>query len=553
MENILKEKDQKAYLRTMEQKIPVKICTSTDIIQTDKASTSSGQSTSLEVDSGNSVAAINTPETLAETNTTTVNIKKKHMETKVSSASVKDLPISYEYCIKCNNKQQKHNWKGKIKDPNKYCALDESGYCINCSYMENGCNVFDANIRNDGNVMKAKKKMKSVKRKRPTSHVLESVKSKAPQCRRGTETTAKKSDLKQNNAAAIPTSNANPLSSQKKFSFMFTDSSGTIDKNFPMFHMDPGENIVIGKKDFIDLKDNSYSTYVSGKQVQLEGHFNYVKMTCLGVNSLKFRRLNRKKDEFKEVVQNDSRTLKSGDHQIVFPQDESNQKKLTYTLFCQRNDQSQKTPNMDKKTNTISSAAKVDGSRSWGASSQNNVSRTSSTPTWGNSSGSDSKVERTNSSSGWGSNSESTSSWSADISKPSEDRKKDMNVSWGKQPLSLPGRGVNMAQSTRSSERQHSSMKRAGRGRGRHLTQPAWMTAKDAGGITNLGKAKGINACAKSTSGSTAPSSKATAVDFMNLSNDEEDGEVKEAVNGGRPASGRGRGRHLTKPAWMTG
>ena len=42
-------------------------------------------------------------------------------------------------------------------------------------------------------------------------------------------------------------------------------------------------------------------------------------MTCLGVNSLKFRRLNRKKDEFKEVVQNDSRTLKSGDHQIVFP------------------------------------------------------------------------------------------------------------------------------------------------------------------------------------------------------------------------------------------
>ena len=66
-----------------------------------------------------------------------------------------------------------------------------------------------------------------------------------------------------------------------------------------------------------------------------------------------------------------------------------------------------------------------------------------------------------------------------------------------------------------------------------------------------FGKAKGINACAKSTSGSTAPGSKATAVDFMNLSNDEEDGEVKEAVNGGRPASGRGR--HLTKPAWMTG
>ena len=37
---------------------------------------------------------------------------------------------------------------------------------------------------------------------------------------------------------------------------------------------------------------------------------------------------------------------KSGD-QIVFPQDESNQKKLTYTLFCQSNDQSQKTLNMD--------------------------------------------------------------------------------------------------------------------------------------------------------------------------------------------------------------
>ena len=47
--------------------------------------------------------------------------------------------------------------RGKIKDPKEYCALDESGYCINCSYMENGRNVFDANIINDGNVMKAKK------------------------------------------------------------------------------------------------------------------------------------------------------------------------------------------------------------------------------------------------------------------------------------------------------------------------------------------------------------------------------------------------------------
>ena len=102
--------------------------------------------------------------------------------------------------------------------------------------MENGRNVFDANIINDGNVMKAKKKMKSVKRKRPTSHVFESVKSKAPQCRRGTKTAAKKTDLKQQNAAATPTSNTSPLSSQKKFSFMFTDSSGTINKNFPMFH-----------------------------------------------------------------------------------------------------------------------------------------------------------------------------------------------------------------------------------------------------------------------------------------------------------------------------
>ena len=59
-----------------------------------------------------------------------------------------------------------------------------------------------------------------------------------------------------------------------------------------MFHMDPGETIVIGKNDFSDLKDNSYNTYVSGKQVQQKGHSNYVKMTCLGVNSLKFRRLN---------------------------------------------------------------------------------------------------------------------------------------------------------------------------------------------------------------------------------------------------------------------
>ena len=51
--------------------------------------------------------------------------------------------------------------------------------------------------------------------------------------------------------------------------------------------------------------------------------------------------------------------------------------------------------------------------------------------------------------------------------------------------------------------------------------------------------------------GSAAPRSKATAVDFMNSSDDEEDGEVK-AINGGRPVSGRGRGRHLTQPAWMS-
>ena len=38
-----------------------------------------------------------------------------------------------------------------------------------------------------------------------------------------------------------------------------------------------------------------------------------------------------------------------------------------------------------------------------------------------------------------------------------------------------------------------------------------------------------------------APRSKATAADFMNSSDDEEDGEVKEAINGGRPVSGRGR------------
>ena len=127
-----------------------------------------------------------------------------------------------------------------------------------------------------------------------------------------------------------------------------------------------------------------------------------------------------------------------------------------------------------------------------------------------------------------------------------------MNVSWGNQQGSLPGRGVQMAQHTWSSEHQHSSMKGLGRGRGRHLTQPAWMSANDLGGSTNLAKTKGINACAKSTSGSAAPRSKATAVDFMNSSDDEEDGEVKEAINGGRPVSGRGRGIHLTQPAWMT-
>ena len=104
----------------------------------------------------------------------------------------------------------------KIKDPTS-TALDKSGYCINCSYMENGCNVFDANIRNDNVESKEKDE---IGKGAPTSHVLESVKSKAPQA--GEERKLQpKTDLKQNNAAATLPVMQTPCHPKKSFLLCF--------------------------------------------------------------------------------------------------------------------------------------------------------------------------------------------------------------------------------------------------------------------------------------------------------------------------------------------
>ena len=73
-------------------------------------------------------------------------------------------------------------------------------------------------------------------------------------------------------------------------------------------------------------------------------------MTCLGVNNLKFRRSKWAEGRFKELGRKENESKGDGKDEkpllpgdlIVFPQNQSNQKRLTYTLFD--NDQPKKTP-----------------------------------------------------------------------------------------------------------------------------------------------------------------------------------------------------------------
>ena len=554
LENIVFETAQNSYLPGTTQKAPGKSRKNTDVFQADSATTSSSDCLTPST-------STNTPESLVETHT----------------MKLKDPPIVYERCITCNKDQQKHSWKGVIKDPKKYCALDKSKNCSNCSYLLNGRNVMDD-----------KKKKNSVKRKRPISHVFENGNSKALQRRRGNKTASKTSDLKQSTIAAAPTSTSNPSSSQKIFSLIFTDSTGTKNKTFPIFDVKPGETIEIGKEKFRSLDDVSYTTYMSRKHVELKAGSTHVTMTCLGVNKMQYRRSRWVNGRFEEVGKKKgesedessySRTLKPGD-QIVFPQHINSDKKLTYTLYCNI----ENGPQEARKSISNNSDHEFKGSNSK-AVSKNNVSRTKSTSIWGNNrdpsdgnsntahhqvarksnsnnsdhefKGSNSKavsksnVSQTKSTSiwgnnrdpsggrhnsvpTWGSNPATVSSWPSFSSKASEDSK----TSWGNRRQA----------SGWSNERQQSSTMSKGRGRGVHLTRPAWLIAQDAEGIHGT-KTKDVGA----SSGSTIPPCKATAVDFMDLRDADEEGEVHENINGGRPLLGRGRGRHLTQPAWMTG
>ena len=249
-----------------------------------------------------------------------------------------------QYCNSCKKKQEVHSWKGVIKKRENYCALDDSANCLNCSYLINGYNVMDK--KNQAiEVMKKKKMKKNEKLDSNLPH------NESKNSRKKIKKKRKHDEVNQNDISdptlKIPIAKEQKRkmvkhimnkATKKRFSLIFTDISGKKNDMFPIFHLDPNESITLGRKNFQNLINNHeyISKNISRVHMQIDASDKCVKIKCLGVNLLGYRRSSSIKDTYTTMEHNSELTaLRPGDT-IIFPDKNAGSKRFTYTLY--RND-----------------------------------------------------------------------------------------------------------------------------------------------------------------------------------------------------------------------